>query len=216
MHQSFVTPALAPPRPTGIAGLMCEAMTFWVPPQYRVNAGLVILCKYTPVKFTLIKSRAMSLSRSLQCRAFSRAVMDEKSLSPLFPVDGEAVVTNDWCIIVIVILPCINVTSRIYYRSHRLTKTCLNHLMSKPTKWHVRPAKPQISLGIRPVWSEFSLSAWRNIWSLAIRWTHSEDPDQTGRMPRLIWVFAGRTLNLLVLPWGGSSLFHTQRPMFGT
>ena len=28
---------------------------------------------------------------------------------------------------------------------------------------------------------------------------HSEDSDQTGRMPRLIWVFAGRTLILLVL-----------------
>ena len=35
-----------------------------------------------------IKSRAMTLSRSPQCRAFSRAFMDEKSLSPLFPVDG--------------------------------------------------------------------------------------------------------------------------------
>ena len=30
-----------------------------------------------------------------------------------------------------------------------------------------RPAKTQISLGIRPVWSESSLSAWRNIESLA-------------------------------------------------
>ena len=28
----------------------------------------------------------MTLSRSIQCRAFSRALMDEKSLSPLFPV----------------------------------------------------------------------------------------------------------------------------------
>ena len=37
-------------------------------------------------------------TRSPQCRASSRAVMDEKSLSPLFPVDGRAVVTNDWCI----------------------------------------------------------------------------------------------------------------------
>ena len=27
----------------GIAGLMCGAMTFWVPPQYRVSAGLMIL-----------------------------------------------------------------------------------------------------------------------------------------------------------------------------
>ena len=48
------------------------------------------------MEFTLIKSRAMTLSRSPQYRAFSRAVMDEKSSSPLFPVGG-AVVTNDWC-----------------------------------------------------------------------------------------------------------------------
>ena len=58
----------------------------------------------------------------------------------------------------------------------------------------VRPAKTQISLGIRPVWSESSLSAWRNIGSLATHWAHSKDSDQTGRMPRLILVFAGRTV----------------------
>ena len=34
----------------------------------------------------------------------------------------------------------------------------------------------------------------------------SEDSEQTGRMPRLISVFAGRTVILLVLSWGGS--FH--------
>ena len=28
----------------------------------------------------------------------------------------------------------------------------------KPTKWHVRPAKTQISLGIRPGWSESSIA----------------------------------------------------------
>ena len=32
----------------------------------------------------------------------------------------------------------------------------------------------------------------------------SEDSEQTGRMPRLIWVFAGPTTTLLVLSWGGS------------
>ena len=32
----------------------------------------------------------------------------------------------------------------------------------------------------------------------------SEDSDQTGWMPRLIWVFTGRTATLLVLSWGGS------------
>ena len=39
-----------------------------------------------PVEFTLTKSRVTTLSRALQCRAFSRAVIDEKWLSPLFPV----------------------------------------------------------------------------------------------------------------------------------
>ena len=58
----------------------------------------MILHKYTPTEFTIIKSGAMTPSRSPQCRAFSRAVMDEKSLSRLFPVGGETVVTNDWCI----------------------------------------------------------------------------------------------------------------------
>ena len=33
----------------------------------------------------------------------------------------------------------------------------------------------------------------------------SEDSDQTGRMPRLIGVFAGRTSTLLVLSWAGSN-----------
>ena len=50
--------------------------------------------------------------------------------------------------------------------------------MTKPTKWHARPAKTQISLGIRPVWSEstavrmkkawvlsYPLSAQRTLWS---------------------------------------------------
>ena len=68
----------------------------------------------------------------------------------------------------------------------------LSHLMTKPTKWSVRPAKTQISLGICPVWSESSLSAWRNIGSLTTYWVHSEDSDQSRQMPRLIWVFAGR------------------------
>ena len=65
----------------------------------------------------------------------------------------------------------------------------------KPTKWPVRPAKTQINLGIRPVWSEYSLSAWRNLGSLGTHWADSEDSDgeDSKRMLRLIWVFAGRT-----------------------
>ena len=75
----------------------------------------------------------------------------------------------------------------------------MGRLMTKRTKWHVHPAKTQISLGICPVLSESSLSAWRKLGSLATDGAHSEDADQTGRVPRLIWVFAGRTLILLIL-----------------
>ena len=55
----------------------------------------------------------------------------------------------------------------------------------------------QSDLGIRPVWSESSLSAWRRLGSLDTHWAHSADSDQTGRMPRLIWVFAGRTCHFV-------------------
>ena len=39
----------------------------------------------------------------------------------------------------------------------------------KRTFWNVRPTKTQISLRIRAVWSESSLSTWRNVASLAIQ-----------------------------------------------
>ena len=70
----------------------------------------------------------------------------------------------------------------------------------------VRPAKTQISLGIRPVWSESSLSAWRKLGLLAT-YERTAKTDQTGWMPKLIGVFAGRTLSLLVLSRGGSIFF---------
>ena len=40
------------------------------------------------------------------------------------------------------------------------------HYTTKPTKWPVRPAKTQTSLGIRPVWSEFCCP-YENTWSLS-------------------------------------------------
>ena len=91
----------------------------------------------------------------------------------------------------------------------------VSRLTTKPTNWSVAAAKTQISQGIRPVWSDSSLSAWRKLWSLATHWAHSEDSDQTGRRPRLIWVFAERTVILLVLSWGGSIMFlRTFSPLF--
>ena len=85
-------------------------------------------------------------------------------------------------------------------------------LMTKPTKWLCAQRR------LRSVWAsaqsdQSSLSAWRKLGSLATRWVHSEDSDQTGRMPRLIWVFDGRQL-LLVLSWGGSYCVSQQRMLW--
>ena len=81
----------------------------------------------------------------------------------------------------------------------------MSHLVTKPTKWHVRSANTQISPGIRPVWSESSLFAqW-------VAWANSEDSDQTGRMPRCPgWseFSLGAHAILLVLSRGGSNLFY--------
>ena len=55
----------------------------------------------------------------------------------------------------------------------------------------VRPAKTQISLGIRPVWSKSSLCAHWVTKDQMFLYADSEDSDQTGRMPRLFWVFSG-------------------------
>ena len=69
--------------------------------------------------------------------------------------------------------------------------------MTKPTKWHVRPAKTQIRLSIRPVWSESSLcTLWVAKDPLLLN-ADSENSDQTGRMHRLIWVFTGSTGHLV-------------------
>ena len=56
----------------------------------------------------------------------------------------------------------------------------------------VCPAKTRISLGIRPVWSESSLCAQWVAKDPSFLHADSEDSDQTGQMPRLIWVFTGR------------------------
>ena len=67
----------------------------------------------------------------------------------------------------------------------------------KTNKMTVRPAKTQISLGIRPVWSETSLCAQRVAEDPSLLHADSEDSDQTRRMPRLIWVFAKRNCHFV-------------------
>ena len=80
----------------------------------------------------------------------------------------------------------------------------------KTNKMTVRPAKTQICLGIRPVWSVSTLCAqwvakdWRFLHA------DSEDSDQSGRMPRLIWVFAERTDHFVGFVMGWLILFQVQ------
>ena len=110
---------------------------------------------------------------------------------------------------------CATVSIRTYTRAHIYNVHVNNRVQllfhfetiywglgRKRTFWYVRPTKTQIGLHIRAVWSESSLSTWRNFALLAIQTAPSEDSDQTARMRRLIWIFAGRTclkLRLLTL-----------------
>ena len=68
--------------------------------------------------------------------------------------------------------------------------------MRKPTKWCLRPAKTQISLGIRSVWSVFAVHSVGNLGAKASS-PDSEDSDQTGRMPKLIWVLNRRACHFV-------------------
>ena len=71
----------------------------------------------------------------------------------------------------------------------------------KTNKMTVRPAKTQISLGIRPVPSESSLSAWRKLGSLANHWAHSEDSADAQADLSLRWAhnhFVGFVMRRLI------------------
>ena len=73
----------------------------------------------------------------------------------------------------------------------------LSCIMTKPTKWSVRPAKTHISLGIHPVWSEsLQCTQWVAEDPMFL-YADSKDSDQTGWMPRLIWAFTGRKVHFV-------------------
>ena len=80
----------------------------------------------------------------------------------------------------------------------------------KTNKMTVRPAKTQISLGICPVWSESSLHAYWVAKDRNFLHADSEDSDQTGRMPRLIWVFPGRTCHFVSFVMRRFKQFYTK------
>ena len=61
----------------------------------------------------------------------------------------------------------------------------------------VHPAKTQISLGIRQVWSESLLCAQWVAKDPRFINVDSVDSDQTRWMPRLIWILTGRTCHFV-------------------
>ena len=90
----------------------------------------------------------------------------------------------------------------------------MSRYMTKPTKWPIHPAKTQISLGDRPVWPESSLCALWVVKDPVLLHADSEASDQTGRMPKLIWVFAGHTRHLFVLSCAGSLWYHVHELLY--
>ena len=98
------------------------------------------------------------------------------------------------------------VSSFAIYDIWKMLFTTTKSPRDKTNKMTLRLAKTQISLGIRPVRSESSLCTQWVAKDPGFLHADSEDSDQTGRMPRLIWVFAGRTYTLLVLSWGSSTV----------
>ena len=94
---------------------------------------------------------------------------------------------------------CVHLTSGKGSWSLCWPSTCMAALCEPPhdktNNMTVRPAKTQISLGIRPVWSESSLCAQLVAQDQSFLHADSEDSDRTWRM--LIWVFAGRTCHFV-------------------
>ena len=98
---------------------------------------------------------------------------------------------------------------------------CSSYNWASP--WQNQQNDPCAQQRLRSAWAsaqtdQSSLSAWRNLGSLATYWVDSEGSDQTGWMPRLIRVFAGLTGHFigfvmlrLIIIWTASSEFGTYR-----
>ena len=86
----------------------------------------------------------------------------------------------------------------------------LSCLMTKPAKWLCTQRR------LRSAWaSAQSVQSLHYAFSGKLRiqpfFMRTAKTDQTGRMPRLIWVFTGRTATLLGLSWGGSFLHEKKQ-----
>ena len=84
------------------------------------------------------------------------------------------------------------------------------HDKTTAAKRSVRPAKTQISLGIRPVWSKSALSAWSKIGSLVPVERTAKILIRLGGYPGWSESSLGTKVILLVLSWGSSKCFFLE------
>ena len=90
-----------------------------------------------------------------------------------------------------------------YEKNEILNTMYVRRDMTKATKWLC--AQQRLRSACASAQSVQSLLSTQWVAKdLSFLHADSEDSDQTGRMPRLIWVFAVRTVTLLVLSLGGS------------
>ena len=83
----------------------------------------------------------------------------------------------------------------------------LSRLMTKPTKWHVRPAKTRISLDIRTVWSVFAVRMKKS-WVLSYPLSAQRRLIRLGGCQGWSESSLGAHAILLVLSWDGSFKEH--------
>ena len=88
-----------------------------------------------------------------------------------------------------------------WWNSYRLESHHLSRIRTKPTKWLCAQRSSDQRL-------RCALNGWPRTQAFFMQTVKT---DQTGRMPRLIWVFAGHTLILLVLSQGSSFIIFSEK-----
>ena len=168
-----------PPNQCATEALLCSQIDTWATSWQNQQCGCA------PSEDSDQPGHPPSLS---QIRVF--AVRLKKAWVLSYPLSAQRRLWSDWADAQ-ADLSLRWAHSHVGFVMRRLHKLSL--CTTKPTKWPVHPGKTQISLGIRPDWSESSLSAPWVAKDPMVLHTNSEDSDQTRQIPRLIWVFAGCT-----------------------
>ena len=92
--------------------------------------------------------------------------------------------------------------------SRREHCSSLSQCMRFLTMWYVRPAKPQISLRIRAVWSEPLLVAWVFYYCSATDLTPFGVSELKRRLQRFVWICTCRNATLLEITCTGSIFIY--------